>query len=347
MNPYRGLKDFQFWKRAVSEVEKFEFAPLVDPKFLIGEEDKIVTAGSCFAQHLARALQQNGFNYYVPEDGSDLSDADRKAKQYGLFSARFGNIYTPAHLRQLLEEAFGDRPAAHERFWERPDGRFVDPYRPNVEPEGYETPEDVAAARLPMLQAVRRMVLDGNIFVFTMGLTEAFRSQVDHRVFPIAPGVSGGAFDPEQHEFINFSVFEILDDMKAVLALIKRHNPQMHVILTVSPVPLIATYETRNVLVSTTYSKSALRVAAEELHKSYSNVQYFPSYEIITGHYTLGSYFEADLREVCPAGVAHVMRVVLKDLVQSREEKVQPLELGLPDDQIEIICDEDAIEQIL
>ena len=58
-------------------------------------------------------------------------------------------------------------------------------------------------------------------------------------------------------------------------------NPQAKIIVTVSPVPLIATYEDRHVLVSNCYSKAALRVAAEEIVAARPDIAYFPSYEIV------------------------------------------------------------------
>jgi hypothetical protein len=77
--------------------------------------------------------------------------------------------------------------------------------------------------------------------------------------------------------------------------------------------------EDRSVLVSTTYSKSVLRVAAEEVAAAHPGVSYFPSYEVITGNYTRGAYFAEGLRDVTEAGVQHVMRLFLNhymDFVQ-------------------------------
>jgi hypothetical protein len=84
------------------------------------------------------------------------------------------------------------------------------------------------------------------------------------------------------------------------------------VILTVSPVPLIATALDRHVLQSTTYSKAVLRVAAEESANNHKDVAYFPSYEIITASSNRGAYFAEDLREVREAGVDHVMRLFFR-----------------------------------
>jgi hypothetical protein len=74
-------------------------------------------------------------------------------------------------------------------------------------------------------------------------------------------------------------------------------------------VPLIATYENRHVLVSTTYSKSALRVVADAVSRNISGVDYFPSYEIIAGPQSRGRFFANDLRTVTPEGVEAVMDV--------------------------------------
>ena len=42
------------------------------------------------------------------------------------------------------------------------------------------------------------MFEQSEIFIFTLGLTEAWRSKKDGAVFPLAPGVSAGSFDPAE-----------------------------------------------------------------------------------------------------------------------------------------------------
>ena len=86
-------------------------------------------------------------------------------------------------------------------------------------------------------------------------------------------------------------------------------NSNVRILLTVSPVPLNATYMPRNVWTSTTYSKAVLRAVAGDVATKLSYVDYFPSYEIVTSPQAHGRYFEDDLREVTSVGVKHVMRV--------------------------------------
>src|SRR5471030_1442980 len=74
-----------------------------------------------------------------------------------------------------------------------------------------------------------------------------------------------------------------------------------------SPVPLMATFEARHVLQASTYSKSVLRVACEELVRSRAQAHYFASYEIVTASGDSNSYFAPDRRSVTPAAVEHVI----------------------------------------
>ncbi|WP_246662510.1 GSCFA domain-containing protein [Rhizobium sp. P44RR-XXIV] len=324
------------------------FDPIVNPRFTIDKTSKVATAGSCFAQHISRQIQRIGFHYFITEKGSELPEAERTKRNFGVFSARYGNIYTARQLLQLFEEVFEGRVPL-EKAWLRKDGRFVDPYRPQIEPDGYETAEAVAEARRRHLAAVRSAFVDSDVLVFTLGLTEAWRSKADGSIFPLAPGVTAGSFDPDQHEFINLTLDNVNDDLSLFLKKLKAVNPQVKVLLTVSPVPLVATYENRSVLVSTTYSKSVLRVAAEQMLSRFGWVDYFPSYEIITGSYAGGLYYEDDYREVNHLGVAHVMRCFVRHYVSQPAEasarKVEMLPPPVAEFQ-DVVCEEREIEML-
>jgi len=78
--------------------------------------------------------------------------------------------------------------------------------------------------------------------------------------------------------------------------------------LTVSPVPIAATFEDRHVLTASTLTKAALRVAADAVERQFDHVVYFPAYEIATSPAAGDHYFEDDLRHLSELGVEHVMR---------------------------------------
>lgn len=354
-NPYRGLPPHHFWRSAVAELAATAVDPIVAPRFVIGRGDRIATAGSCFAQHISRKLKHSGYRYMVTERRPAHAFAVRE--NYGTFTARFGNIYSVRQLRQLLQRAYATFEP-HDVAWTRGDGRVIDPFRPAIQTGGFANVAEVRADRETHLAAVRRMFEACDVFVFTLGLTEAWESTVDGAVFPLAPGtVAEGVNDAAR--FRNFGVAEMEADLSCFIDDLRGINPRVRIILTVSPVPLIATYEPRHVLVSTAYSKAALRVVAEQIVRRYDDVEYFPSYEMITGPHTHGAFYADDLREVLPSGVDYVMTHFAKHylgetgVATARDAKIEQLpspesvarQAAMIDQVSQVICDEELIER--
>lgn len=312
-NPYKDLPQSSFWRHAVANVSIETLDPVIEGAFTISSNDKIASAGSCFAQHIARYLVLSGFNYWVAEQAHPMLPAKvKKDFNYGIYSARYGNIYTARQLVQLFLQASGEFIPS-DTHWKAKGGQgFVDPYRPQIQPGGFDTVEELLADRQQHLAAVKKMFATCDVFFFTLGLTESWCNVSDGAIYPLSPGVAGGTFHAEKHKFVNFTVAEVIADLTVFVDLIRAVNPSVRIILTVSPVPLVATAESSHVLVSNTYSKSVLRVAADSVSRSRNDVVYFPSYEIITGHFNRGKYFAEDLRTVTEEGVSHVMRVFMK-----------------------------------
>jgi len=353
-HPYKSLPDKAFWKRAVAAPASSDVDPVGLFELRITPETKVATAGSCFAQHIARYLSNSGYNYYVAEPGHPILPASVRAKNnYGLFSARYGNIYTTRQLWQLFQRAFGTFTPAEE-VWKEAEDVFLDPFRPTTQPGGYISAEELSTDRRQHLAAVRKMFQKLDVFVFTLGLTECWRSRQDGSVFPLCPGVEGGTFDADRHEFYNQPVDDVIDDLTNFRNALAAVNPAASIVFTVSPVPLVATAQPgENVLSATTYSKSVLRVAAETMRRRFDNVHYFPSYEIITGAFNRGAYYAGDLRSVVESGVGHVMSLFMAHATGAiTDTKPAPLPVANDDDHlaavgriIEVECDEVALDK--
>jgi hypothetical protein len=224
----------------------------------------------------------------------------------------------------------------------------VDPYRPQVEPDGFADEEALQRDRDEHLRATREVFENATVLVLTLGLTEAWRRIGTGDVFPTAPGVAGGAYDPEHYEFVNFAINETRDQLFEFCQRVRSVNPTAHILLTVSPVPLVATHERRHVLVSTTYSKAVLRVAADEATRAFDFVDYFPSYEIITSAASGRTDFGPDLREVNEIGVRHVMRCFSAHYVDGRPWAVADGSVPAGSRTVsDVVCDEDAIAEAI
>lgn len=310
-SPYRNQPDRKFWKLAVTESNILTSTDLYTRKYTIEPGDKVATAGSCFAQHIAKRLKAAGYNYVDFEPAPSLLPQDQRQRfGYDIYSARFGNIYTTRQLVQLAEEAFGEIPSL-PYSWQNEQDLYIDPLRPAVEPVGLRSHEEVLFHRRFHLERVRDMLTSMDLFVFTFGLTETWVCKETGRALPTAPGTIAGSFDPAKYAFHNLTTTEMMADMRRFFEVVQRarQGRPCKFLFTVSPVPLTATATDHHVLVATTYSKSALRAVAGELSAGAAHIDYFPSYEIITAPWSRGVFYESNLRSVAKAGVDNVMRV--------------------------------------
>ena len=340
MNPYKSQPERAFWKASVGTRHYADVEELWQP-MPIRKTDRIATAGSCFAQHIGNNLAKRGAKWMDLEPAPPLFSSEAEARKwgFGVFSCRYGNIYTTRQLIQLFDEALGNRTPS-ELVWEK-DGRYFDALRQSVDPFGQETAQSVLTLRKLHMSAVRQMFSELDVFVFTLGLTEGWESVADSTMFPMAPGTAAGNYDPSKYRFHNLRHAEIRSDLEMFRERLFALNPKARILLTVSPVPLAATATENHVMVATVYSKSVLRAVAGELAEDYSDIFYFPSFEIINAHPGRGMFFEPDLRNVNIFGVNFVMKhffsgVLYKEFNESSTEKAE--------EEIDLMCDEEALE---
>ncbi|MFC6196465.1 GSCFA domain-containing protein [Ponticaulis profundi] len=320
-HPYKSLEPRSFWAPAVGQRNMLDIDSLWKAPFAITKQKKIVTFGSCFAQHFSKALVARGFTWLDAEPApGGTSPETAKSFNYGIFSARTANIYTTSLLLQWTEWALEEREAP-KIYWEK-SGRIIDPFRPTIEPDGFASVEEMLASRQQCIHAFKRAILESDIFVFTLGLTESWWDKDGGFEYPMCPGTVAGTFDPEKHvfqnqdyNFIKRSLTTAIRKMRAA----RENGP--NILLTVSPVPLTATNSGNHVLVATMESKSILRAVAGSVEKTSKRVSYFPSYEIINSAPYRGTFFEPNMRSVNSHGVDHVMKTFFAGLPMRAKKK--------------------------
>lgn len=322
-SPYRGNPARTFWRSAVTGRTVEALDDLYSRKFEIAPGDRVATAGSCFAQHIARNMRANGYSVIDTEPAPPWMGAKTAAAYgFGVYSARFGNLYYMRQLLQLAREALqGEEPK--DTVWAKGD-RYFDALRPSVEPFGHATPALVIEHRRQHIERVRAMFEQVDVFVYTLGLTEGWVSTEFGTAYPTAPGTIAGDFDPERYAFKNYTYTEIRQDFLAFRAMLKQLRPNVRFLLTVSPVSLAATATGEHVLKATVYSKSVLRAVAGELADTFADIDYFPSYEIIAGPATDGRFFDETRRDVTAEGVAHVMTTFFKHHPKRQDAAAEP-----------------------
>lgn len=307
-NPYSGLPESAFWKTGVAEENPQAINGIYKKKFNISPKEKIATAGSCFAQHISHHLKKNGYNVLDLEPPPEGLRAElRQTYGFSMYSARYGNIYTVRQLLQLAQEAAGKR-FPQNIIWEK-NGKFYDALRPSIEPNGFESAEEVLEHREFHIPIVRELFKKLDLFIFTLGLTEMWVHKKSGTVYPTAPGTLAGTFDHNTYEFQNAQFQDIIqdfNDFQNTLKKIRKGKPYK-ILLTVSPVPLTASASGEHVLPSTVYSKSTLRSVAGQLSTNQAHIDYFPSYEIVTNPRMHSTGFSSNLRSVRNETVETVM----------------------------------------
>lgn len=298
-NPTR--KDGKSLKQTVPVAGRF---PLVDRRTPIG------SAGSCFAYEIARNLQRRGFNYVVTEpehDGSKgvVVDGFDPGNPYARFSATWGLIFNTPSLRQLAERAFGEAgpsPVLVEERFSNGGVIYTDPYREGV---AFAGPDAFDADSPAHLDAVRRAFTETEFFIVTLGLNECWEMKADGTVLSNNPR-RGWMFALSRPRTL--TVAENVEEVERFLAIVRKHNPDFKVVLSLSPIPLMATHRSdRHVITANAHSKAVLRVAAEEIVARNEGVYYFPSYEYVM--HCAEDAWCADERHVTDETVAKIMEM--------------------------------------
>jgi hypothetical protein len=345
-NPYAGRRDSAFWRSGVAQASRPVPEDLYRPKWEIPKKANIVTAGSCFAQHIGRRLSAARFAIMDVEPAPKLFPLERMHEfNYGVYSARYGNIYTARQLRQLVVEA--TTGPVRSIVWEA-NGGFVDALRPQIEPVPHATFDLVRTHRERHIERVRSMLQQLDLLIFTFGLTEAWEHVESGAILPVVPGTrAGGQFDPAHYAFRNFSYAEVMADFLEVRDRVRAVKPDVRFLVTVSPVPLVATAVDRHVQVSTVYSKSVLRAVAGELSDRFADIDYFPSYEIITSPWSGCCFYNSDMREVTAEGVDSVMHTFMSSRGLAApsiptQKRVPAAAQEKPDD-MAVVCEEELL----
>ncbi|MBT0958076.1 GSCFA domain-containing protein [Alphaproteobacteria bacterium KMM 3653] len=343
-NPYENLPADRFWRSGVAAQTPFTVQDIYAKRFSLTKTDRVAVAGSCFAQHVGRNLRERGFAVVDVEPPlAGMSEATAHSFGLSIYSARYGNIYTARQLLQLVEDALAGTVRS-EDFFEK-DGRFYDGIRPNIEPGGFASLEEAMMLRRAHLAQVKQMLGAMDVFVFTFGLTEAWRRKKTGTIYPVCPGVIAGEFSDAEFEFVNFNYEQTKGDFEKVMKVIAAVNPRVKYITTVSPVPLTATASGNHVLPATTYSKSVLRAVCGMLYEENPQLDYFPSYELVSAPFTMGQFFEKNMRSVTPEGVGNAMRVFFEAHDPGGTPKAEPAQGAAPEGgEDDLVCEEILLE---
>lgn len=125
-------------------------------------------------------------------------------------------------------------------------------------------------------------IRDCHVFIVTLGVAPAFFDKVTGEFILPKPTALNSRALAEKYVFRTTTVAENVSNINYLLAFVRKINPTVKVVVTVSPVPLLMTFEMKSAVVADSLSKSTLRVAANEIvnNSGFSDIYYWPSFEI-------------------------------------------------------------------
>lgn len=243
--------------------------PPVRAPFSIAYADRLLLVGSCFTENMGKRLQKHKFQ---------------------ALTNPFGIVYNPVSMARSLGDLLLDQcPFAESDLFENAGlwhswehhGHFSRPDRK----ETLTAISDAWQIFSAHLKATNRLLL-------TFGTSDVFTLRSTRQVVANNHKMPGAQFEQRR-----LSVSETTETVQAVLEKIKKRNPDLQVVLTVSPVRHL-----RSGLLENQRSKAVLVLACEEICRVLPYAHYFPAYELLMDDLRDYRFYDTDM--VHPSEVA-------------------------------------------
>ncbi len=286
------------------------FTPRIAPKFKFVRGDKFYAIGSCFARGIEHALTGRGVAVEsIAPEFAKLQPVNEEVTGLG-----FTNKYNTFSILNELRWALDPEAAFPlDSIFQVTESTWFDPHcTPTLELAGFSETFN----RRALMQTVAKRVAHCRGLIITLGLVEVWRDCETDVYTNSTPIRSVLKPNPNRYEFHLTSFAENWDSLESIHGLLTRYgHPDLRIVITVSPVPLMATFSKMDVVVANTYGKSLLRTVAQEWAAAHENVDYFPSYEIVQNS-DRSAVWETDLRHVKGAAVQHIMDLFLRKYLE-------------------------------
>lgn len=249
-----------------SVIDRYFMHGLKPAERFVTKATPILAFGSCFASNIRVHLQDRGYNVLT-----------NKSSKAHVTKMGDGLLHTHAILQQF------------EWVWENkvPVAPLWDQYNP--EEFGFNEPARIET---------KELFETAELFIITLGLSEIWFDEPTGEVFWRVPPRE--KIDPARHKFRVASFSETKENIHRICQLIQTHNSSAKIVITVSPVPLAASFRELSALSANAASKSIVRAAVDEFFREEAQdserLFYFPSYDVVTSAFD--NQFFPDRRHV-------------------------------------------------
>lgn len=229
--------------------------------FSLSYQSKILTAGSCFAEVIGNKLKDAKFPSLVNP---------------------FGTIFNPLSLFSLLQNSIDNQYLSQDYFIQQDDIWYNYDFHSDLSAPTKNELWDKIRARI---NETNNFLKKADLIILTLGTSYIYKLLPDNKA------VANCHKKPSSY----FSKYllkseEIVGAFSEIYPQLKKFNPDLKILLTVSPVRHIKDTITLN-----SVSKSILRVAVHELTEKFKDVCYFPAYELLVDDLRDYRFYKDDL----------------------------------------------------
>jgi len=246
-----------------------EFRTVLNPSpanAKIGLKDAVLTVGSCFSDAIGHLLATYKIDTCINP---------------------FGTVYNPHSIHNVLRYAIQNQIVSEDTFVQS-----QEVYR------SYDFHSDLAALNEEALSqklhtlvgATHAFIKKTNWLLITYGTAWVYKRNDNGAIVANCHKQPATAFTKSL-----LSTEDVMASFQAFYQQLKAINPYVNIILTVSPVRHI-----KDTLPLNAVSKSVLRLACHYLSDSFSDVYYFPAYEIVTDDLRDYRFYNADMIHPSP-----------------------------------------------
>ncbi|MBV6642401.1 MAG: GSCFA domain-containing protein [Cyclobacteriaceae bacterium] len=239
--------------------------------FDVSIRDKVVLMGSCFSENIGKKLSDHKFNVLINP---------------------FGVIYNPISIFKTLDQSIStqvseDRIVEIDHIYYHWDAHSA---------LSAASREDLIKKLHEQQDLTRSALHKSSTLILSPGTSWVYHHQSNHSIVANCHKVPQKEFTKSllSGEEITRHYFEVIEKVRSI-------NPQINVILTVSPVRHI-----RDGLVENNLSKSILIQAVQEIVKRDQKASYFPSYEILIDVLRDYRFYKEDMIHPSDQGIEYI-----------------------------------------
>lgn len=230
--------------------------------------DSILTVGSCFSDAIGSQLILNKLQTLVNP---------------------FGTVYNPLSIHKLIQYSTSGSPVLEPSFAQRQDLVLHYDFHSQF---SAANPDDLQNILTSALTDTHNFLRTSKWLIITYGTSWVYELKETSSIVANCHKMPQALFN----KFL-LTQKKILDSFETMYVDLKTLNPNLQIILTVSPVRHL-----KDTLELNSVSKSILRMACYTLSQQHSDVQYFPSYEIMLDDLRDYRFYKSDM--IHPSEVA-------------------------------------------